>query len=489
MFNVIFYVFAKKQNSTARPTETGTTYSCKAKGTLDKLHPVLELQISITTVPSYNYANFLGRYYRVTGWTNDGPLWTCSLEIDALATWKNNIGTQSIYIYRSSASYDGDIVDTLYPPIAKYRRFRVALPRMWTMDGPAIHAPQGWGFFLLGITGQGHTQYYGFTQANLDAFLLKLFSPSYYEAVLGEFGATEYPEAKVAVDPLQYISSIKFYPCGMGNPGVEWGIGYTGIAESIPVGPVDITGITAYTFGKNDLYADQTSYNSTYYDVDISGTDFRHPQADERGDFLQLNPFTSYEAFVPPWGIIQLDSSDLVDADYIRVRITVDLRSGSGVLTLSALHGTREVILCRSITQVGIDCPLSRFVVPGTSTLSIVGGVASTLLSAATGNISGAISGLNNTIGSAVSGNIPHLSVVGSQGSGAAIAGDPHIAVTHRYLAPDDLQGRGRPLCQVRQISTIPGYIMGDPDEISIPCTPSEMATIRAAISGGFYYE
>ena len=488
MFNVTFYSFAKKQNSTARPSGTGTTWPCKAKGPLDKLSPVLELQISIAAIPTYNYAVFDGRYYRVESWTNDGPIWTCALQIDALATWRDSLGAQSIYIYRSSASYDGDIVDTLYPPIAKYRRFRVAIPRMWTLDAASLHAAQGEGVFILGIVGDGQTRYFGFTPENLDTFLSNLFAPAYYNSVLGEFGATEYPEAKVAINPLQYISSIRFFPCGVGVPGTSWVLGYTGSTSQITVGPVTVAA-TAYTFRKTPLYPDQTSYNSSIVDVDISGTDFRHPQADERGDFLQLNPFTSYEAVIPPWGIIQIDSADLLEADYLRVRITVDIRSGSGVLTLSALHGAREVVLCRSTSQVGIECPLSQFVVPGASTLSIVGGVASTLLSAVTGNMGGAVSGLHNTIGSAVSGNIPHLSVVGSQGSGAAMAGEPHIAVTHRYLAPDDLQGRGRPLCQVRQIGTIPGYIMGDPDEISLACTPSELSTIRAAVAGGFYFE
>lgn len=488
MFNVTFYSFSKKLNSTARPTGAGTTYACKAKGPFDKLSPVLELQIALSTIPTFNYASFDGRFYRVTAWTNDGPLWACSLQIDALATWKTSIGAQSIYVFRSATSYDGDIVDTLYPPIAKYRRFRVTLPRMWTLDAASALAAQGTGLFVLGIAGEGQTRFYGFTATNLDTFLSNLFSPTYYNEVLGEFGATEYPEAKVAVNPLQYVSSIRFFPCGFGVPGTAWALHVTGSVSSIPVGPVAVAGV-ANIFTAVGAYPDQTSYNSTYFDVDISGTDFRHPQADERGDFLQLNPFTSYEAVIPPWGIVQIDSADLLEADYLRVRITVDIRSGSGVLTLSALHGTREVVLCRSTAQVGIECPLSQVVTPGASTLSIVGGVASTLLSAVSGNVVGAVSGLHNTIGSAVSGSIPHLSVVGSQGSGAAMAGDPHLSVTHRYLAPDDLAGRGRPLCQVRRIDTIPGYIMGDPDEISLACTPSELSTIRAAVAGGFFYE
>jgi hypothetical protein len=40
-----------------------------------------------------------------------------------------------------------------------------------------------------------------------------------------------------------------------------------------------------------------------------------------------------------------------------------------------------------------------------------------------------------------------------------------------------------------RQLSTIPGYIIGDPDEISIASTDQELTEIRDAVREGFYYE
>lgn len=482
MFNITFYSFAKKQNSTKRPSGTGATYSCQAKGPLDKLDPVIKLLTSPAAMPTYNYAVWESRYYRVDSWRMDGPLWVCDMHIDALATWRDTIGAQTIYVYRSSANYNGRIVDTLYPTIAQYHRLTVNLPKMWAIDGATSTTPQGAGTYVVGVVGDGNTRYYGFTANNLATFLTRLFSPAYYNDVLGVFGAVEYPEAKVAVNPLQYISSVKFFPCNTMAGGTAWAFNYAGSVSSIKVGPVEVQA-TALTYGKYE------SYNSTYYDEDITGTDFRHPQADERGDFLQLDPYTSYEAFVPPWGLIRLDSADLLEADALRIRITVDFRSDSGVLTLSAMHGTREVILCKSIAKVGLDCPLSQIVTPGASNLSILSGLASTAAAAISGNVGGALSGLHSTIGNAVAGNIPHLSVIGSQSSGAAMAGTPHLLVTHRYVAPDDLDGRGRPLCDKRTISSIPGYIMGDPDELSIPCTGPELATIRAAVAGGFFWE
>lgn len=110
----------------------------------------------------------------------------------------------------------------------------------------------------------------------------------------------------------------------------------------------------------------------------------------------------------------------------------------------------------------------------------------------AAGNIGGGMlamaQGIEGAVGQAVQGQIPHLSTMGGPGSTAAMDGTPKLYVTHWYMANDDLAGRGRPLMAVRKLSTIPGYIQADSDELSLSCTETEMQEIRAAVSGGFYY-
>jgi hypothetical protein len=56
-------------------------------------------------------------------------------------------------------------------------------------------------------------------------------------------------------------------------------------------------------------------------------------------------------------------------------------------------------------------------------------------------------------------------------------------------MANDDLDGRGRPLLAVRQLSTLSGYIQADPDEIHVSCTATELAEIQSAVAAGFFYE
>ena len=492
-FNVVFHTFSKKERSTAVPSGAGRTVSCTANEPMDLLAPMISLDWSgVTGDPvAYNYCYIaaFSRYYWITGWKFDGGLWWASLRVDPLASWKSSIGGQSLYVYRSAYSYNGKIVDTLYPTIARFRRFKVSIPRMWSVDAATALVSQGEGRFVIGIVGDGQTRYYAMTSAQLDAFMAAIFAPSFYSAILGEFGATEYPEAKVAINPLQYISSIRFYPCGWGVPGTAWALHITSSVTTIPVGPVSVTA-SASCFVAAGSWPDQTSFNGTSYDVDIDTTDFLHPQAQDRGDYLQLAPFTEYEAFVPPWGLLPINPADMVGATDLRVSIAVDVRSGSGVLTLEAVYSaTSSQVVARSIAQVGIECPLSAVVQPGTTPMSTATKLLGAVASAFVGNVGGMIGGIEAAVGDAVKNEIPHLSVVGSQGSGAAMAGSPFLQVIHRYVADDDLQDKGRPLMDVRQLSAIPGYIMADSDAVSISCTEEELGQIREAIRSGFFYE
>jgi hypothetical protein len=92
-------------------------------------------------------------------------------------------------------------------------------------------------------------------------------------------------------------------------------------------------------------------------------------------------------------------------------------------------------------------------------------------------------------VGAFVEGKVPHLSATGSVGSCSGMCGSPKLIVTFQNAANDDVAGRGRPLCAKRTLSAIPGYIMADPDELSIAATARELEEIRGFISGGFFYE
>lgn len=497
-FAVDLYTLSKKENSTAQPSAAGTTINCTAKLPLDIVNPTIQIQFTNQAAYSpheYNYARIqlFGRYYWIRTWRNIGPLWEADLEVDALASWKTSIGSQSCYVYRASYSYDLLIPDNLYPTKARTRVLNVTVPKPWTVNGTsASGAVSNSGCYVAGIISTSGTNYYIFTPAGWSLFIQRLQEDSYYERVLGVFGATEYPEAKVAVNPMQYISSVKWCPVGYGASG-SWCLHTDSNIATVNVG---VSYVSISDLGGYNCWLANTDNLSSVYDIDTTASDYIHPQADDRGDWLNYSPYTSYELFYPPLGLIELDPVMIQKYPYLRVSLSLDSRTCTFVLEIYVHDNSTHRVIYRGSGSFGVDVPVSAIVQPGTSPLSylrsalgIVGGIAS----GAAGNYLGAatsiIGGVSGAIGTAVAGQIPHLSAMGGPGSTAAMSGSPRLYVTHWYMADDDLADKGRPLCSTRTISAIPGFIMCDSDHVSISCTKQELQTIKTAMAAGFYYE
>lgn len=505
-FAVRFYRFSKKPNSTAIPA-SGATYSqfnCTAKGVLDLLHPEIVIRFNdgaehdVSLLVNTNYARIpsFERWYFVKGWRAEGPLWIASLDVDALASWRETLGAQNIYIYRSGYTFNGRIPDNLYPTTSQARRLNISIPKIWTVGGAnAAGAAADTGLYILGIAGNNGTRFYAFEPGYFRAFMAYIFSNTFYEQVLGTFGAQEYPEAKVAVNPLQFITSCCYVPIGLIDSGY-WGIRHEARINHIPVGPVmvppteDFSNQSCYPLSDN-----ATSFS--IYDIDTTAADFEHPQAAERGEWLNLAPATEYELFYPPFGLIPLDPAAIAVHDNLRIRVTLDARTAEIMLEVQVFDTAANIrTIYRATASFGVSVPISNVLQPGTSAVQVLGsglgGLITGGLRMAAGDLSGALGilgGAGAAIGTAVKGQIPHLSTMGGPGSTAGLDGIPKLYVTQWYMAPDDYAGRGRPLCDKRTISAIPGYIMGDPDELSIGCMEEEMTAIIGAVRGGFFYE
>lgn len=501
-FNVSLYTFGKKLNSTAQPSTAALTVSCTAKLPLDVITPTIQLQLTggaAANPSAYNYAyiSSFSRYYWIRSWRNVGPLWEADLTCDVLASWKTNIGSQSCYVYRSAYSYNGRIPDTIYPSTAHQHRLNVTIPKVWTVNGAnEAGAAANSGMFILGILNTSGTTYGAFTPAQLDTFLSYLFDGDFYDAILTEFGAAEYPEAKVAVNPLQFITSCKFVPIGMISSGY-WGLRYVDQVFGIDVGPVNVPGTSGISWYRLNTSAVPLAGSFSVYDITIT-SDFLHPQADDRGDWLNYNPYTSYELFYPPFGLIQLDPVEISSHDYLRLRLTLDARTTTCMLEMQVYDLPADIrTIYRATAQFGVDVPLSNIIQPGTSTMQMIrstaGGITGAIGSLFSGDIVGAASNLFGAFdagaANAVKGQIPHVSTMGGPGNVSTLDGIPKLYVTHWYMADDDLTDFGRPLCSTRTISAIPGFIRCDSDHVAIACTSQELQEIRSIMSDGFYYE
>lgn len=513
-FAVRLYNFSKKRNSTAVPA-SGATYSqynCTNKGVLDILNPVIVLKFTNDAEAdtsnfihkNYAYIPSFGRYYYVTGWSNTGPLWEAQLEVDPLASFRSEIGSETIYVLRSSFEKNGQLMDTVYPQLAEPIITQYDFPKVWTIGGAnEAGIAANTCVVVAGIISGNSTKFYAMSWDNWEKLYTKIFSDDYYTAVLGEFGALEYPEAKVAISPLQYIASAIIVPTGIGAS--RYLIHYETQVSSIPVGTVTVTPNSPFSAYR--LYNDPQPPD--YYRFAIPSTGFYHPQAPTRGVWLNYTPATDYVLYFPPIGEIPLEPSLICFADALNVYLHYDYKAGTCMLDVNSQFNTGSansytMPLYRGEFPMGCPIQLSNVIKTGSSIMneSFLNGsslIVNTLsknssiqswLNYVGGQIPLAGNIIHNGIESAIHGAVPKLSSKGSFGSTASMGGIPRLIVTHWLYAQDDNESYGRPLCFKRKLSDIPGYIRADADELSIAgAMGPEVTAIREAVATGFYYE
>ena len=503
---VQLYTFEKKRNSTAQPTGTGTQIYGQGKEPLNVLAPSIAFKfplesggtgglIANPTAYNYAYIQAFGRYYWITGWTNTGPLWYASMSVDPLASHKTDIGSNRCYVYRAADEYDTNIPDTVYPTKSVQTRYNVELPKIFTVDGANYNGdlPDS-GYFVCNIVGYGGVTAYAMRETSFKALLQEIYNDRFFDAILTEFGALEYPEAKVAVNPMQYITGVKWLPASVGSL-VPWGFhSDANVDHAVQVGPVVVS--PSVPGGTFDAYR-LLSTNYTTYPITLSG--YRHSQH-SRGIWTEYAPYTSYELNYPPFGLIQLDPVEIAHYDTLYVRVTFDGKACTIMLDVFVKNAAdtydKARTLYRSTANASVDVPVSGVLTPGYSNTQLslaaasgIAGIAEGILSGSASGFVGGLTKMYTGIGQAVAGKVPHVSTSGSFGSAAALGGTPSLYITHWELANEDVADKGRPLCQVKTLNTLPGYILADSDNITVECTMAELDEIKAAVSGGFFYE
>ena len=449
MFPAMLWKFSKKENSTKRPSDSDATMvDCETNNDFDLLNPVFVFSFrggsSNPTQYNYCYVDTFKRYYWITGWTFSNGQWIASCSVDALASWKTEIGRQSAYVLRSAAAFDGDIQDTLYPA-----KMDIVL------DVSTAKSPFDLqGEYVVGtIADGGITNYAILTPEEFTNFSKAAFSDAFYQGVAAGVDWM----AKAAFDPMQYLRSVLYLPFPAGGGGR---------AAAVKLGWWN-TGIVG-------LFTRTGGAHIAHFTLHVP----KHPQAGDRGAYLNCAPYASYMLDCRPWGRISLDPEDLKDVSSVTFDIQVDDVTGEGVLT-TTIGGGRRVL---AVAQVGQPVQLSQVKHNvGGAIVSAVGGVAS----AVAGNAIGAVVGIGNAVNSVMG----KVNTIGVNGSASQLGTPPQLSATFIKIVDENNADRGRPLCQVRRIDTLPGYQIHADPEMSLPCTQSEMVTISGYLTGGFLYE
>jgi hypothetical protein len=471
-FTVNLYTFAKKINSTAKPGDPQASYDCIIKEPCSIISPVIVLDLGLTFCPqAYNYAYIpaFDRYYTIKDWTFENALWSASMQEDVLASWRGSIGNSTCYILRSASTKNGGVMDTTYPGISTtVIDYTQVEHNPWNTDNLSD------GCYVVGVAGQS-TTYYLFLQGGLDLFFAYLFSDAYADSLYGTGWASAYPQLKSQTNPLQYITSVMWFPFQTVGTAVD----------SIRVGWVDVPA-AAWKVDGSGMRSGMIVFSNIK----------KHPQSDTRGQYLNNAPYSNYTLFVPPWGVVHLDADIIANVSEFTVQWLIDLRTGHATMSVMAgvLHPAADGFSQGHVTswlhsQVGVPYQVSQVVNRGYGAGNTIVPAIATAASIATGNIAGAAATVAGEIGNFVNSKVPSATTIGSNGGIDSLRGTPTLQYEFKYITDDDNENRGSPLCDRRQISTLSGYIKVANAYIDIAANQTEKDAIVGFMEGGFFYE
>lgn len=468
--NITFYNFTKRLNSTKVVTSTGTSATVVLKETSSLTHPTIRLQSA--SRPTYNYAYIgdFGRYYYVHEWTWRDGLWEVELEIDALASWKTAIGSFSTYVLRSSHSSDLYVRDSIYPGKCKFTKSSTPTGNPWGIAGNV-------GCYVVGVISPstdasavgGATTYYVITKGDLNNLIAQLLSTidTEIQSVKGTYPDTALL-AKSLSNPLQWIKCCQWIPY----------IPSIGAAESIWLGLWD-TGVNGYPV-QSKVASGQT------IGVNLPN----HPQI-SRGKWLNSSPYRRLSLDAGPFGSIELPTDILQETASINIKTWVDTVTGDGGLQISCTGYEKNYY-----AKLGVELGLAQIYSSAhqfiNATTDIAAGAAGAVQSGIKLNVSGAI----DSAGRAANGIVDMAEAVqgmpssaGSDGSYAALYQNMVLNAVFMEIVDEDNARLGRPLCQIKTLSTIPGFIQVAEGDVDCEATLAEKATIKSYLEGGFYYE
>lgn len=500
---------AKRNNSTlVPPSETLQPFTGELNQDFLLTAPQIFFELPVNKAPEYNYAYIpsFNRYFFVTAWNFAAGLWLANMTVDVLATYKKEIGNSRLYVLRSSSQRNQYLIDNKYPaesnrhPVS-YRRDNIFTPYL------------SGGCYVVGIvnksTGTGESrmgavQYYVMSPTRMEEFISIMFADVDYFDVDKKEISKELQA--MLINPFQYVVSAMWFPFRIGT--------WTTVVN-IPVGWWPLTGTGGGLFSN--------PYSNFSMTIDVP----KHPQTNERGWWVNESPYTTYSLEFWPFGVIPLDSSKLLDVSTLIINVSVDHISGVGTLRITDESGT---LVASSTAQIGVPLQLAQLSVDygrlqGASGAAMTAAGAAALTEAnkpavekevkigtlwesvkagasaawsgikaiATGNGKDVIQNVVSTasdVGNALNSILADVQVSGGNGGRAAYSLDININMHYSTLVPDDNDHDGRPLCDIRKLDTLRGFVLCKSGDIALEkATQGEKDLVRAFLEGGFFYE
>ena len=464
--------FQKMINSTKQPVNAGRPITCHLKDNCSVINPIFLLT-------GYNLAdNYIkwgSRYYFIDDIVivgNGLAEYHCST--DVLATYKTDIGNSSQYVLRSASTFNGSITDAFYPmtSLKNTSKDSQANGFIFPASGTYVFGIQGKN---TGSNAFGSTTYYCMDVYNASDLMNEIFNAASteYDAASVE-AASGLPEKVYTsiINPQQYIVSCMFLPFEYET------VGSTSTSD-IQLGWYNFSG-EALIF--NPSYDALPTIEHTFNNLS------KHPQ-NSRGSYMNNAPFSEYVLSYMPFGEIALPADLLVNATQIHTKLIVDVITGQGTLKIYAGSDASGQLLESKSAQIGVPIAISGGIYDTSVGSSISNAVKGSFIGSAIAGLKGLnpFSEVKETV--AQSEQSPTLSTSGSNGALDYLEYDVILYSRFTQVVNDDNTQHGRPLCEVKTINTLSGYIACLQPDLDSVGTRTEKEAIMNFMSGGFYYE
>lgn len=470
-FTADFYNFQKKGNSTAVPTGTPSfSYPIVLTEECSIYSPrVIVRMESAPNGINYCYIREFGRYYFVLDWMWSEGRWIARMKCDVLASYRDEIASNSFYFLRSSTAYDGNIMDTLYPAKKNPVITQYTLDEQWWYSGDFSYRT---GYWILGIVSQrGTTEYYAMDYDTYRTFCDKVLGTIDW----ANLNTQEISDSltKALFNPFQYVVSCMWFP-DLGEKSGWFVPSYVALGW--------------WRFdtevGKFEPYEIP---DSAYIEKEVQLSFSKHPQSDDRGEYLNKMPYRYCYLYMNPFGIIPVDSN-LMNAEFTGYDATmrVDLITGMSICRITGHNSDRSIekILAQVSCQFGVPVQISDI---NSNVMGSVKDIGSAVSSFKNRDFLGVISG----IGNAINDSLPQIGdTINTQGSVVGMSYYPTCVTICYEIVDEDKADNGRPYCKngtCRELGV--GYYIVENGNIALSgSTIEETNEIRNYLEGGFYY-
>lgn len=489
-FEVRFFKFSKRENSTALPDVTGgAVFSCTLKENCSLNNPSLRLELQRldgthdpNAWPDYNYCwvKPWNKFFFVDDWVNEFPLWRAQCSIDVLASYKAEILASTQFVSYSSVSGGSWLPDTRIPLV----RSAVTASNSVAMDSIFVSG----GLYILSYIGKQASGLVALGEASMRALINSISggNDDFEQAAINRVDTYFGGQAPATAEEALYAMSQVFTQNDI--LGKAYGTAPSCLRSCIYT-PLRVTGNanTPIWLG---------NYNTGVTGIGISGTPTTGSVSVsipwQHSDWRRVICESVY-MYLPLVGMVALSADDLVNQSTLTVEYSYTLTDAT--IAYRVVAGSQVIGTYGGSCAINYPLGINQQASAGQVMQSVMQGVSQTVSAGITGNVAGAVAGVAMTAYNALDTALTsHPSSVGGIGGGAGSGLSRSVVcytVNHdTVIAPSDMAATmGVPTMQPIQLSSASGYCQCVNAHVAANASLEELSAITAMLNTGFYIE